>query len=392
MRNPVEERHYIVMTAEEAERVRGETIPGHRLEPVVLPDGRYILPTSVLSDRAHGKHLKFLLDLPVMSLTAPEEPPGQTGGFFAVNMKDGETTLFKDGRDVASYSQPSPPRRKRTRHPILSKADRFVGSKLKIERAKRHISDLETAVQAFFNKGPYQLIGDVDAKTGENVVRVLVNEHIPIELSAILGDAIHNLRAALDYLVCDLIRGNGDTERHYDRGFPIDEKPKVFKAGRVSKKIKGVNARAERMIRLLKANSCSNTPLFTLNWLDVIDKHNAIVPVATATLQITAMVAVPGTFISPAGALCIGGGPPGSKPYMVPAGTPAHFKRVAVTGNDVEIHRSPGGFREEVQITFAVAFNETKIAEGQPVVETLRQLTEFVERVLEVFERHFQAP
>lgn len=44
---------HIILTKEEADKVRGVTTPGHALDPVPLADGvSFILPLEVLSDPA----------------------------------------------------------------------------------------------------------------------------------------------------------------------------------------------------------------------------------------------------------------------------------------------------------------------------------------------------
>lgn len=49
---------HIILTKEEADKVRGITTPGHALDPVPLADGvSFILPLEVLSDPAHAKAL-----------------------------------------------------------------------------------------------------------------------------------------------------------------------------------------------------------------------------------------------------------------------------------------------------------------------------------------------
>ena len=71
---------------------------------------------------------------------------------------------------------------------------------------------------------------------------------------------------------------------------------------------------------------------------------------------------------------------------MVPAGSPDLFKRIALTGKNVEVHHSPGGFQEQVQIAIAITFGETEVVKGEPVTVTLRRLAEFVERTINIFE------
>lgn len=55
---------YLILTKEQADSVRGETIPYHELLPVELPDGTFTLPDAVLSDPAHEKKMDQLSILP----------------------------------------------------------------------------------------------------------------------------------------------------------------------------------------------------------------------------------------------------------------------------------------------------------------------------------------
>lgn len=56
----------IILTAEEAEKVRGlsPTRPGHALDPVPLKDGRFMLGEQVLDDPAHADVRDLLAALP----------------------------------------------------------------------------------------------------------------------------------------------------------------------------------------------------------------------------------------------------------------------------------------------------------------------------------------
>lgn len=65
----------IVLTAEQAEAVRGPTGPGAALDPVPLADGEtWALPPSVLSDPAHAQHHDTLAALPQREIAAEEWP------------------------------------------------------------------------------------------------------------------------------------------------------------------------------------------------------------------------------------------------------------------------------------------------------------------------------
>lgn len=309
----------------------------------------------------------------------------RSGGFFAISKNGAETTIYHDQHPVGRYEQrlePEPQRVPRFLGPLNPAL--LTGPKLKIERAKRHIEELGSIATALAGRTAYELIHEVDPQTGENVFRMLVKEGIPIEVSAVVGDAIHNLRCALDYLVCDLARANGQAP-HQNGGFPIEARAKRLKLGTTSK-IKGVSPRAERLILRMKACERVNAPLFALNMLDVFDKHNAITAVAAATIQITAKVGLPDLFIGPEGTICIGGG---VEPLMMDAGIPASFKTICPLEDNIEVHRSPPGFNEELRASIAIAFGKAEVIqiEGQPIIETLKQFTYLVERVIGMFER-----
>ena len=71
----------IVLSAAEADQVRGSDSPGAALVPIALVDGRYILPVAVLTDPPHAQHWAFLAGMPRQDLAqllnllppAPEE-------------------------------------------------------------------------------------------------------------------------------------------------------------------------------------------------------------------------------------------------------------------------------------------------------------------------------
>jgi hypothetical protein len=66
----------IILTAAEAEAVRGTDSPGHALAPRPLKDGvTFALPEAVLSDPAHAGHHDVLAALPTRDVAADEWLP-----------------------------------------------------------------------------------------------------------------------------------------------------------------------------------------------------------------------------------------------------------------------------------------------------------------------------
>lgn len=62
----------IVLTAEEADQVRGISSPGAALEPRDLGDGRFVLPPEVLTDPAHDDKWETLRGFPIEDVTFPQ--------------------------------------------------------------------------------------------------------------------------------------------------------------------------------------------------------------------------------------------------------------------------------------------------------------------------------
>src|SRR5690348_9159062 len=89
----------------------------------------------------------------------------------------------------------------------------FRGPKLKVERAERHIRDLQAAIDAFLARDPYPYVVKDDVERGTRSVAMVVRELVPDELGLIAGDAIHNLRSALDIMLCDIAAAHGDASR-----------------------------------------------------------------------------------------------------------------------------------------------------------------------------------
>lgn len=228
--------------------------------------------------------------------------------------------IYIDGKLVYSNTPQKPPKAPKVWHEPELDPSILPGPKLKIKRAKQHIAELETALMAFHERRPYELVHEIDPKTGENVYRVHIKEALPCELPTILGDIVHNLRAALDHLVCDLIRANRKQPKR-GSGFPISGTRKHLESNAIGK-IDGVSPKAERFIKRLKPYKGGNTPLWVLHELDALDKHSGIIPVAAAHVAIAARWALPMFFWGTDGSFRIGGPGPGGKPMWTGFGVP----------------------------------------------------------------------
>ncbi|MBZ9975470.1 hypothetical protein [Mesorhizobium sp. BR-1-1-10] len=61
----------IILTAQQADHVRGPTGNGAALDPRELPDGVFILPEAVLTDPNHAMHHDFLAAMPTRTVDIP---------------------------------------------------------------------------------------------------------------------------------------------------------------------------------------------------------------------------------------------------------------------------------------------------------------------------------
>src|ERR1700678_207635 len=90
----------------------------------------------------------------------------------------------------------------------------FQASYLKIRRARVHIKELGEQIDTYLQREPFYLeIVDAPSFSTGRMWVARVTEEVPLDFAAIIGDAIHNLRTALDLLACDLVRANGGTEK-----------------------------------------------------------------------------------------------------------------------------------------------------------------------------------
>jgi hypothetical protein len=246
--------------------------------------------------------------------------------------------------------------------------DRLAGVRLKVERAKKHIIDLEMAVSGFCQSKPYA-IGVKPHRVSEidNVTLFVEGlQDIPSHIPLILGDAVHNLRSALDHLAGQLVLGNGETPTR-DTEFPICDPAKEYTSAFAKRKVKGMSVGAKELIREMQPRNSGDHTLWNLHSLDIADKHR---------LLITAQLA--------------------SQDWGVNASGSGHyfwFNRLSfalVIGEEItNLPRATyaGQKHEDFQLALDIAFGQSEIVRGEPVLGTLNQIEEFTSGVVSKFER-----
>jgi len=160
--------------------------------------------------------------------------------------------------------------------------DRLRFIRVKIERAYKHLDELEAVVHSL---GEQTLMTIRIERESETVRPVLKADPVLIyglEIPAIAGDVVHNLRSALDHLAFQLVSAGveaGETRpngRWFDIQFPIlysfanyeDKKSQV---------LQGAQQDAIDAIDKLKPYQGGDNRLWLLRQLDNTDKHSFII-------------------------------------------------------------------------------------------------------------------
>jgi hypothetical protein len=163
--------------------------------------------------------------------------------------------------------------------PPIPPEDPFSGSRLKLKRANHHINQLNTVLNDFRKLRPYRLVVEGDREpTTYHALTLRVRKNLPEPVPLIIGDAIHNLRSALDHALCDAIRKRGGKISKQTQ-FPIIEGDDL--EGAI--KNRGVDQAGPEIldvVRDLKPSKAGNRELWMVHDFDIDDKHKLLLPVA----------------------------------------------------------------------------------------------------------------
>jgi hypothetical protein len=145
---------------------------------------------------------------------------------------------------------------------------------LRLKRADQHLRTLNRKESAFLDKKDRRIGGYFDANASEYVFR-LEGEMPDPRIGIFVGEFAHNLRAALDNLVWQLVRLRGGSPTRRTE-FPIYESRKRYRdRGRAT--LRGVSTDDRAAIELIQpfeaGESAPDTYLALLAWLNNIDKH-----------------------------------------------------------------------------------------------------------------------
>ncbi|MGI8806666.1 MAG: hypothetical protein ACR2KK_02195 [Acidimicrobiales bacterium] len=249
---------------------------------------------------------------------------------------------------------------------------RLRGVGLKLTRARDHLDALNNEIRYWSAVNPYRLDAKFDSKnlayfpqpSPGYVVTIVEESRLPGDrLSAVIGDCIHNLRAALDHLAWSLVvAGNGTpNEGTY---FPV-------RLDRLSENGKlrplpltgAVDQGALTIIEDLQPYNALDDPslheLAILSELDNIDKHRFLNPVGMTVIQASISLS------DPAG---------GALFHQFVPGT---FKRDAAVAF-FPFREDQGAMNVDGNLTPLIALDDFSPLAGQPISGVLETLIAYV--------------
>ena len=248
--------------------------------------------------------------------------------------------------------------------------DIMRGPRLKVQRANRHIDELirRTApidpqlYELRVRKVPRSVI-HLDATEFELAYRP--KKPIPETLGLIIGDAVHNLRAALDHFANVVIRtwlpANG--KRAF---FPMSSKWENFVSHSDFPAIEeALPDTKDLLLKEVRPKDGPNEALWSFNTLDNDDKHNLILPTVAFADISNINITTGGGVLRNCGA-----GSDAARPMVI-------------------LRSSwPITMHNDLNPAVDVKFGKGSPFENEPVIPTLTQISKLVDETLSILERH----
>lgn len=246
--------------------------------------------------------------------------------------------------------------------------EKLIGIRAKVERANNHLSDLDAASRAFCDTQEDQIRSSVNPNTGERTYYGPPDRDVPVEIAIIAGDAVHNLRSALDHLAYQLVLANGNnpTRNTY---FPICDDASDYPKNCVER-TKGMSQKAITRIGEAKPYKGGNDTLWRLHKLDIIDKHR---------LLFTTCVLNPSHSITPSQVAGASRTFPGklSVPHDLQIASPIRSVPLKAGVELLTVPRSDAG--APIKFRFIIAFNEPEIFTEPISIMALQPMASFID-------------
>jgi hypothetical protein len=257
----------------------------------------------------------------------------------------------------------------------------FKGSRLKLKRAYKHIGELEAWVAGLMRANIDAARAFKAGNPGGSHAQIAVIRPVGFSEDAapIVGDVVHNLRAALDLAASAIVTaGNEDPIETY---FPLgDTRDNIIKHGSYLQIERLAPNLANLIVDHIKPYKAENYPLWALNRLDRKDKHRVLVPTITRSMHLVIGIREeqendPPS--APPGAIFALGG------ETLADGTVVSVPRQPRPGTKAHAHNQQNGFA-----MVDISFGKGEVFEGEFIIPKLRELAELVTGIIDTLEAH----
>ena len=246
--------------------------------------------------------------------------------------------------------------------------DVLISPRLKVERAYRHIDELRSVTQPL-SRDFYEIATNDHTffpdfnKWGFSADYRPVKP-IPELLALIIGDAVHNLRSALDHLATGICRSVRPGAKEH---FPIHPKRQNLETAPALASIEEAIPGAKKtFLEKIRPQDGPDEALWRFNDLNNDDKHNLLIPTVTVA-EVTGIDARNAGF---------------EMANYVRVGDGARPLNILVVLNPV----APVTINYNATVAVNVSFGSGLAFENEPVVPTLTQIAGIVSHTIDEFE------
>ena len=247
----------------------------------------------------------------------------------------------------------------------------FDTSHKKIQRANKHITDIHELGLAFGRHHDcYAARIDNDAETGQNFLCIDIREDLfpADEIALTAGDALHNLRSALDLMFYQVVMERGAVPSRWNT-FPVRDTREALIDHWLNSALKQGQVTPELgafVVDTIQPYATGNHSLWALHQMNISDKHEFFVP----ALKFVAIVNI--SLEDDKGRSI------GSTGYAMDESCRIRLR----DANDRKVT-----IKNKGHATLRVLFGPDTLFQNQPIPMTLASISEEVTRTVEAFER-----
>jgi hypothetical protein len=236
----------------------------------------------------------------------------------------------------------------------LSADGRIILIRVKIERAKTNLQNLEVELSRYGQQHFHAATSDRDSQTREVIINPVQKwQKLPFDALAAAGDVIQNLRSALDYLAQQLVWSGSGSEPSRSVQFPIAKDAVTYESDK-ARRVEGMCPKAIKAIDALKPYKGGNDALWKIHELNNIDKHRTLFTYAHDCFLTAEWI-------------------DDSMPFNLKASNP-NF--VGAFDGEVE---------QDMDAEFYEAVSKSEVTQGDSLLPTLHQLVNFVDNLIWTF-------